>query len=175
MDTNPMSINKPAMESWHHGVEHFPWLISVVSNTTEGLVVTGEIEYPPGVDICFDGVSVERGQVGDFVMVWKDRGEIKHYLLRDGSSCRMGGGNVVGFSWSSSLGWSGRLKVAEGLLSLTTNRPGLVLDLGTGEGSSSGPTVFRMQTGSFRVMGTAFYCTRVCFSPSEGFLWGIGY
>ena len=35
MDINPMSSNRPAMESWRHGVQHFPWLIPVVSNTTE--------------------------------------------------------------------------------------------------------------------------------------------
>ena len=108
------------------------------------------------MDICFDGVNMEKGHAGDSVLVWKDRGEIKQYLLRDGRPCRMGGGNVVGFSWSSSLGWSGRLMVAEGLLSLTTNRPGLVLDLGTGEGSSSGPTVFRVQVKNFTVLCREF-------------------
>ena len=35
MDINPMSSNKPAMESWRHGVQHPPWLIPVVSHTTE--------------------------------------------------------------------------------------------------------------------------------------------
>jgi len=30
MDNYPMSSNKPAMESWHHGVQHPPWLIPVV-------------------------------------------------------------------------------------------------------------------------------------------------
>ena len=126
-----------------------------------------------GVDICFDGVNVEKGHVGDFVVVWKDRGEIQHYSLWDGRSCRMGEGRGEGFSWSSSLGWSGRLEVAEGLLSLTTDRPGYVRGLGTAEGSSSGPTVFHIQTESFKVMSNTFYCNRVCVFPEKGFFMGI--
>ena len=49
-----------------------------------GATATEETELPPGVNICFDGANVVRGQVGDVVMVWKDRGEIKQHLLRMG-------------------------------------------------------------------------------------------
>ena len=82
----------------------------------------------------------------------------------------MGETRGEGFSWSSCLGWSGRLEKVERHLSLITNRPGLVLDLGPGEGSLAGPTVFCIQTGKFRIMSTEFFCNRVIFPLQRFFL-----
>ena len=50
----------------------------------------GGTEPLSGVDICFNGVR-EKGQVDNFVVV-SDRGMVQNYLLRDGSSCRIGEG-----------------------------------------------------------------------------------
>ena len=102
-------------------------------------------------------------------MVWSERGKVQNYLLRDGSSCRIGEGTGEGFTWSSSIGWSGRLEATQGLLSLSTERPVLVRGLGEGEGPSSGPTVFHIQCKSFCVMGTKFYCKIACFPPDMVF------
>ena len=81
---------------------------------------------------------MERGQVNDFVIIWKEKGAVQHYLLR------LGEGEGEGIEWSSSLGWMGSLEATRGLLSLTTERLALVrgLEEAEGVGSPSGPTIF---------------------------------
>ena len=119
-----------------------------------------------GAEIWFDD-AMERGQVNDFVLVWKDEGRVHHHLLRDGSSCWLGEGEGPRIARSTSVGCMGRLEATRGLLSLTTERPALVrgLEEAEGVGSSSAPTTFRIQRSSFMILGTEFYCHRVCFSP----------
>ena len=80
----------------------------------------------------------------------------------------MGGESGERFTWSSCLGWRGRLEAEEGNLFIMTNFPGLVLDLGPGKGPpSAGPTVFRILKEKFRAMSTVYYCKRVCFPPEK--------
>ena len=123
------------------------------------------------VEIWFKG-TMERGQVDDFVIAWSDRGVVENFLLRNGQSCWMGAEPGEGISWSSSLGWRGRLEATQGSISLSTERPSFVRGLGDGEGPSSGPTVFRIQSNRFTIMATVFFCNRICFSPVEGFFYG---
>ena len=137
----------------------------------------GEITAGPpaeGVEIWFDG-AMERGHVNDFVVVWKDRGAVHHYLLRDGDTCWLGESKEGGIVWSGSFGWEGSLVAADGLLSLKTDRPALVrgLEEAEGVGSSSAPATFHIRSSSFMVLGTEFYCNRVCFSSDRGFFYGV--
>ena len=55
--------------------------------------------------------------------------------------------------------------------SLLTERPALVQGLveDEGEGSSSGITVFRIQSRSYSVLCKKFSCQRVCYSPARVF------
>ena len=126
-----------------------------------------------GTEIWFDG-NMERGQINDFVIAWKDEGTVHHHLLRDGGSCWLGEGEGPRIKWSSSVGCMGRLEAARGLLSLTTERPALVrgLEEAEGVGSSSAPTTFHIQQLSFMILGTEFSCYRVCFPPDRGFSTG---
>ena len=87
---------------------------------TTGAGEDGKMEPSAGAEIWFNEIMV-RGQVDDFVVVWSDRGMVQNYLLRDGSSCRIGEGTGEGFTWSSSIGWSGRLEATQGLLSLSVD------------------------------------------------------
>ena len=80
--------------------------------------------------VLSDGSFRALGREGNILISWKDAGLSQHYLLRKDRSCRMGGRNGVGFSWSSYLGWEGRLENNEGNLVLTTFMPNMVRDLG---------------------------------------------
>ena len=128
-------------------------------------------EQVGGVEITFRGIT-EKGHVDDFVIAWSDRGMVENFLLRNGQSCWMGAESGEGITWSNSLGWRGRLAATQGFLSLSTERPAVVRGLGTGEGLSTGYTVFQIQGNRFTIMTKVFYCSRICFSHDVGFLYG---
>ena len=106
---------------------------------------------------------------GDVLLFWMDQG-IEQYMMRDGSSSRMGCSEGEGFTWCSCLGWRERLEAENGNLSLVTNSPGPVRGLGNGEGPSTGPVTFRIQHQRFTVVCTVFSCRVLNFSPAKGFL-----
>ena len=85
----------------------------------------GRVEQHEGPEIWFNW-TMQRGQVDDFVIVWTDRGEVKHNLLRNGHACWMGAETGAGITWDGSLRWRGRLEATQGLLSLSTEWPSMV-------------------------------------------------